>query len=213
MQPVYAAHAFYAALVQVPGWESLPLTMAAQDVQHSAFPDAYAQWKPFATDLVATFSGSSCSTDNVLGISATGITHVPAGFSIPAGVSPQVRTAIVYALAQLGKPYIWGGTGPAGFDCSGLVMMAYRAAGVDLPRTTFQQVLVGSPVSGLTEIQQGDLLFTAGSDGTATDPGHVGMYVGFGLVVQAPDTGEPVMLTPLSPYWSTNTVAIRRVVG
>jgi cell wall-associated NlpC family hydrolase len=215
MQPAYAARAFYNALVQVPGWQSLPLTVAAQDVQHSAYPGAYAQWQGLATDLVASFGGSaqSCLASNNLGVPASGTTHVPAGFMIPADVPAQVRVAILFTLAQLGRPYIWGGTGPAGFDCSGLVMMAYRAAGVDLPRTTFQQVLAGTPVNSLDEIQPGDLLFTPGSDGTAASPGHVGMYIGFGLVVQAPETGEPVMLTPIAPYWQDNTVVIRRVVG
>ena len=57
---------------------------------------------------------------------------------------------------QLGKPYIWGDTGPVGFDCSGLVMMAYRAAGISIPRTTFQQVLVGTPVYGISQLAPGD---------------------------------------------------------
>jgi cell wall-associated NlpC family hydrolase len=89
-------------------------------------------------------------------------------------------------------------------------MMAYRAAGIDLPRTTFQQVDVGRPMYRISQLEPGDLLFTAGSDGTASNPGHVGMYIGSGLVVEAPQTGEPVMLTPLAGYWHDNTVAIRR---
>jgi len=89
--------------------------------------------------------------------------------------------------------------------------MAYRAAGISLPRTTFQQVLVGTPVYSLSQLQpgDGDLLFSAGSDGTPTDPGHVGMYIGSGLVIEAPQTGEPVMITPLVGYWQQNTIAIR----
>jgi hypothetical protein len=215
MQPVYAARAFYTALVQVPRWQYLPLTVAAQDVQHSAYPGAYAQWQQLAADLVTTFGGStqSCLTGDSLHVPASGTTRVPAGFTIAANVPVQVRFAISDALAQLGKPYIWGGTGPVGFDCSGLVMMAYRAAGIDLPRTTYQQVLAGTAVSSLDQVQPGDLLFTAGSDGTAANPGHVGMYVGFGLVVQAPQTGEPVILTPVAPYWQDSTVAIRRIVS
>ena len=87
--------------------------------------------------------------------------------------------------------------------------MAYRAAGISLPRTTFEQVLVGTPVYSLSQLQPGDLLFSAGSDGTPTDPGHVGMYIGSGLVIEAPQTGEPVMITPLVGYWQQNTTAIR----
>ena len=214
LNPVYAASAFYARLVQVTGWQALPLTVAAQDVQHSADPGAYAQWEPLADALVTTFSGAAtaCLTDSGGHVPASGTTQLPAGFTLPPGTPAAVRAAIVYAAAQLGKPYIWGGTGPVGYDCSGLVMMAYRVAGIALPRTTFQQVLVGTPVYGTGQLAPGDLLFSAGSDGTAANPGHVGMYIGSGLVIEAPQTGEPVMITPLAGYWQQNTVAIRRII-
>ena len=145
MQPVYASTRFYEALVSVPGWQSLPLTVAAQAVQGSATPGAYAKWESLADSLVATFSGSAdnCLTDNGTGVPQSGITHLPAGFALPSGTPQAVVTAIAYAADQLGKPYIWGGVGPAGYDCSGLVMMAYEAAGISLPRTTFQQVYAG----------------------------------------------------------------------
>jgi cell wall-associated NlpC family hydrolase len=211
---VYAASAFYARLVQVVGWQTLPLTVAAQDVQHSGFPGAYATWESLADALVGTFSGTAtaCLTDDGGHVPASGATRLPAGFALPPGTPATVQTAIAYAVAQLGKPYLWGGTGPAAFDCSGLVMMAHRAAGISIPRTTFQQVLVGTPVYGISQLAPGDLLFSAGSDGTASNPGHVGMYIGAGLVIEAPETGEPVMITPLAGYWQQNTVAIRRIV-
>ena len=214
MEPVYAATRFYQALTAVPGWQSLPLTDAAQAVQHSDTPDAYARWESLADALAATFSGSAddCLTDNSTGVSQSGAISLPTGFTLPTGTPQAVVTAISYAVAQLGKPYIWGGTGPAGYDCSGLVMMAYLAAGISLPRTTFQQVDAGTPVYSDSQLKPGDLLFTAGSDGTATDPGHVGMYIGSGLIIQAPQTGENVEITPVSGYWQKNTVAIRRIV-
>ena len=59
------------------------------------------------------------------------------------------------------------------------------------------------------QLAPGDLLFGAGSDGTAANPGHVGMYMGSGLVIEAPQTGEPIMITPLAGYWQQNTVVIR----
>jgi hypothetical protein len=71
-------------------------------------------------------------------------------------------------------------------------VLSPEAVGVSLPRTTFQQVDVGTPVYSLNSLQPGDLLFTAGSDGTAEDPGHVGMYIGSGLVIQAPETASPL---------------------
>ena len=90
-------------------------------------------------------------------------------------------------------------------------MMEYAAAGISIPRTTFRQVLVGTPVYGLGELTPGDLLFSAGGNGTAANPGHVGMYLGSGLVIEAPQTGEPVMITPLAGYRQQNTVATRRI--
>jgi cell wall-associated NlpC family hydrolase len=214
MQPVYATTRFLDALTAVPDWQDLPLTVAAQDVQHSRHPDAYAQWEPLATALAGTFDGTAtaCLTDNsTSAVPATGTTRVPAGFQLPSGTSPLVATVISYALAQLGKPYIWGGTGPAGYDCSGLVMKAYQAAGISLPRTTFQQVDEGTPVYTTSQLEPGDLIFTPGSDGT--NPGHVGMYIGNNLVIEAPKTGKPIMLTPLHGYWTANAVAIRHITG
>src|SRR5580692_11740072 len=85
-----------------------------------------------------------------------------------------VSDAVSYAEAQLGKPYLFGGTGPAAFDCSGLVMMAYRAAGVDIPRTS-QQQFAQLPSVPASKVIPGDLVFFAGSDGTPAAPGHVGL--------------------------------------
>jgi len=214
MQPVYASTRFYEALASVPGWQSLPLTVAAQAVQGSATPGAYAKWETLADALAATFSGNAdnCLTGNGTGVPSSGITHLPAGFALPPGTPQAVVTAIAYAADQLGKPYVWGGVGPAGYDCSGLVMMAYQAAGISLPRTTFQQVDAGTPVYSDSQLEPGDLLFTPGSDGTTAEPGHVGMYIGSSLVIQAPETGEDIKITPFSGYWQENTVAIRRIV-
>lgn len=103
--------------------------------------------------------------------------------------------AIAYARQQLGKPYCWGGTGLGCFDCSGLVMEAYAAAGVTIPRTSEAQ-WAGLP--HVSSLQPGDLIFYAGSDGTVTSPGHVVMYLGGGNVIQAYATGFPVMITPLA---------------
>jgi peptidoglycan DL-endopeptidase CwlO len=106
-----------------------------------------------------------------------------------------VATAIAYAEQQLGKPYQWGGTGPDAFDCSGLVMMAYRAAGLDIPRTSQQQWAWGPRVSA-SQVQPGDLVFFVGSDGTPTSPGHVGLVIGGGLMIEAYATGFPIRIAP-----------------
>ena len=112
------------------------------------------------------------------------------------GGSNVVATAIATAKAQLGKPYQWGAAGPGAYDCSGLVYAAYAAAGIHIARTTYQWRQDG-PVIPLSQIQPGDLLFSAGSDGTPADPGHVVMYLGGGQVIQAPQTGQDVQIDPL----------------
>ena len=104
-------------------------------------------------------------------------------------------TAIAFAIAQVGKPYLWGAAGPDAYDCSGLVYAAYAAAGIHLARTTYQWQQDG-PVVPLAGIEPGDLLFSAGTDGTGSNPGHVAMYLGSGKVVQATTTGQPVQVDP-----------------
>jgi cell wall-associated NlpC family hydrolase len=106
-------------------------------------------------------------------------------------------TAIAFAVQQIGKPYLWGGTGPNAYDCSGLVYAAYAAAGVRIARTTYDWQQDG-PVIPLNQIQPGDLLLSAGSDGTSANPGHVVMYIGNGEIVQAPHSGTVVQIDPLS---------------
>ena len=111
--------------------------------------------------------------------------------------SNAAAAAITYAEAQLGKPYQWGGTGPDAFDCSGLVMMAYRAAGVDMPRTSQEQWRWGPRVPA-NAVQPGDLVFFAGADGSAKAPGHVGLVIGGGLMIESPAPGLTIRITPYS---------------
>jgi len=105
-----------------------------------------------------------------------------------------VATAIDFAEAQLGKPYQWGATGPDAYDCSGLVMMAYRAAGVYIPRTSQQQWLWGPEVPA-SQVEPGDLVFFAGADGTPAAPGHVGLVIGHDEMIEAYATGFPIRVS------------------
>jgi cell wall-associated NlpC family hydrolase len=143
---------------------------------------------------------------------------VPAGYTIPADAPAQAQTAIRWAMGQLDTPYQWGGSctnshGPDPMgrcDCSSLMQQAYKAAGVTLTRTTYTQVTEGKPVP-VDALQPGDLVFTAGSDGTAANPGHVGMYMGSGLIINAPHTGAVVSIDSLAS-WKSQIVAARRVL-
>jgi peptidoglycan DL-endopeptidase CwlO len=104
--------------------------------------------------------------------------------------------AIAYARAQLGKPYQWGGTGPNSFDCSGLVMMAWRSAGVYLPRVAQDQYYATRHIP-LSAVMPGDLIFF----GTPSNVYHVGMYIGGGEMIDAPETGQVVSIQSI--YWSS----------
>ncbi|MFB6603552.1 C40 family peptidase [Streptomyces noursei] len=242
--PVHAATKFYEALQKVSGWQSLSVTQAAQAVQASGFPDAYAKWEPLATalqkaiaPLLAKTDGGTPSpspsdagsTSSPSPSTAGGCTSggdgtdfgtipagaVPAGYKIPAGAPPKVRTAIRWALGQLGTPYQWGGSctsshGPDPMgrcDCSSLMQQSYRAAGISLTRTTYTQVKEGKAAS-VDALQPGDLVFT---EGTAEVPEHVGMFIGQGLIINAPHTGDVVRIATLAS-WKSRILAARRVV-
>jgi cell wall-associated NlpC family hydrolase len=99
--------------------------------------------------------------------------------------------ALRAALTKMNMPYVWGATGPNSFDCSGLVQWAYQQVGVNLPRTTYDQVNVGSPVSK-ANLQPGDLVFSY------ADNHHVGIYAGDGKVLNAFDAGDVVRYSDLS---------------
>jgi cell wall-associated NlpC family hydrolase len=113
-----------------------------------------------------------------------------------AAPSAAAASAIAFAVRQVGKPYRWGADGPSAFDCSGLVYAAYLVAGIQIARTTFGWRHDGPQVP-LSQIQPGDLLFSAGGDGTAANPGHVVMYLGGDLVIQAPQPSQQVQIDPL----------------
>lgn len=213
--PVKTATQFYTRLAQLPGWQTMTAGEAAFQVLHlpSPAPLGLDRWGPIAQRLVSTFDGSAttCSGTGGNGNGAGGSIPLPPGFSLPPDTPAAVRTAVGYALAQLGKPYVWGGVGPNGFDCSGLVMMAYQAAGITIPRGSIAQSGFGTPIYSVNDLRPGDLIFIPGDDGTAEAPGHVGMAIGRGLLVEAPHTGLNVQISPIAGYWASQISAMRRV--
>ncbi|MGW2839594.1 NlpC/P60 family protein [Streptomyces sp. NPDC001493] len=114
---------------------------------------------------------------------ASGSTGTTTGSTTSA--STKGAQALAFAESQIGKPYVWGATGPASYDCSGLTQAAWREAGVDLPRTTWDQVNVGTRVA-TADLQPGDLIFFY------DDISHVGIYKGDGMMVHAPKPGAYV---------------------
>lgn len=100
---------------------------------------------------------------------------------------------VAFALSQIGKPYIWAADGPYGFDCSGLALASYRTVGIRLPHQTGGIVGYGRRVSR-RDLQPGDLVFPS--------PGHVGIYIGGGRMVHAPQRGDHVRVAPLYGFWT-----------
>jgi cell wall-associated NlpC family hydrolase len=132
------------------------------------------------------------------GTAGASATHGSGGGSAPPHASSRTaQTAVSYAEAQIGKPYIYGATGPDAFDCSGLAQAAWAAAGVAIPRTSEEQWAAEPHISG-SQLRPGDLIFYTGSP-IDPPPGHVTMYVGGGQMVEAYGTGYPVRDTAVRP--------------
>ncbi|MFE1174707.1 NlpC/P60 family protein [Streptomyces sp. NPDC058773] len=104
--------------------------------------------------------------------------------------SPRAARAVSFAYSALGKPYVWGATGPSAYDCSGLTQAAWKAAGVALPRTTYTQISSGPRISR-AQLAPGDLVFFY------SGISHVGLYVGDGQMIHAPHPGAPVRIAPV----------------
>lgn len=131
-------------------------------------------------------------SDNAPEASSQG--SVPA---LPSG--SQNQGASDAAKSQVGAPYVWGGSSPAGFDCSGLIQWAYSQAGKEVPRTSDAQIAGGTPVA-MSDIQIGDIVGYYGGNS------HVAMYIGDGQVVHAINSGTPVKITDIN-YMPVNSIA------
>ncbi|WP_240139402.1 C40 family peptidase [Streptomyces sp. MUM 178J] len=110
--------------------------------------------------------------------------------STPKAADSRAAQAVSYAYGALGKPYVWGATGPSSFDCSGLTQAAWRSAGVSLPRTTYTQINAGRRVTR-SQLAPGDLVFFY------SGVSHVGIYIGNGQMIHAPRPGDAVRIAPI----------------
>jgi cell wall-associated NlpC family hydrolase len=125
----------------------------------------------------------------------------PSLADLPLAPGSAAAVAVETALAQVGDPYVWGATGPDGFDCSGLTSFAYAAAGVALPHSSRAQSTMGRQLGSGEALQPGDLLFFY------NPISHVGLYIGNGMMVHARTYGQPVAVTSAAGYrWATRIV-------
>jgi cell wall-associated NlpC family hydrolase len=235
--PVKATNAFLHRLVHLPNWQTTPVGVDAQQLQHSRHTERYQPNVALAERIVGQYwptaaaAGPSASAAPPIcpggggagaivgptGNNIAGTTTIPAGFIITG--TPKGQTAVRFALQQLGKPYVFAAAGPDAYDCSGLTLAAWATAGVALPHLAAAQTTLGTPQpTNLSQAVGGDLVLIPGSDGTAQAPGHVGMIAGYSdepdgrhlWLVQAPETGVPVELTQAT-QWRGQIVGVRHI--
>ena len=156
-----------------------------------------AQQRRLAAAAQTRFAGQSTPSVSGVGVGAS----TPEGSTV---APPNVHGGVVgIAMHYLGVPYVWGGSTPRGFDCSGFVMYVYAQIGVSLPHSTYAMYAMGVPVSR-DQLQPGDLVFFSGL-------GHMGLYIGGGQFIHAPHTGDVVKISSLSGYYSSAYVGARRI--
>jgi peptidoglycan DL-endopeptidase CwlO len=218
MEPVASTDLFLDRLLSLPNWQSAAPWQAAQSVQGSAVADGsnYRAQLDRAVGILNVVKADSAARD----CGGSGIGQPPAGrvdqyglpigYTVPAGTSPAAVAAVTFALGERGKPYAFGANGPAAYDCSSLMVAAWAAAGETLSRTTFTQLRDGTATSE-AQLSPGDLVLTPGAGGTLASPGHVAMFIGHGLVVEAPRTGDVVKVVTYTSLTSGGVSALRHI--
>jgi cell wall-associated NlpC family hydrolase len=161
---------------------------APGNLQQAIFAYNHAGW--YVTDVLAQAARYAAGGAQAITAPAGAACQPAAPGPLPAGAA---RKILSFAASQIGKPYLFGATGPDAYDCSGLAMMAYRAAGIAIPRTSQAQWAHGKRIPA-SQAQPGDLVFFAGADGTPAAPGHVGIVADPArhLMIDAYATGFPV---------------------
>ncbi|MGW0856515.1 NlpC/P60 family protein [Streptomyces sp. NPDC002690] len=151
----------------------------------------------------AAYADSTGATGATGSTGSTGSTDATSSTPGPvAAPDSRAAQAVAFAYGALGKPYVWGATGPSAYDCSGLTQAAWRAAGVSLPRTTYTQINAGQRISR-SQLAPGDLVFFY------SGISHVGLYIGDGKMIHAPRPGAPIRIAPIDemPFAGATRVA------
>lgn len=217
----YAINLFYERLVKVPGWDSMAPGAAAQAVEGSAFPDAYATKSAYAVEMLNALSGVTVSTISQTTEGATCTAGASAG-AASGGVgntalapgeqkatgphADKINEVIGFAKEQLGEDYVLGGAGPNVWDCSGLTKVAYAQIGINIDAghsatTQWRNGVARGQMHPLSEAQPGDLIFWGGNDAW-----HVGISLGGDMMIAAPKPGDVVKIqkvwgTPNDQVW------------
>ncbi|MEV8003935.1 NlpC/P60 family protein [Streptomyces parvus] len=153
--------------------------------RQAAEAKAKAEAEEKAREEAAKESGGGSGSGSGSGSGGGTGTGSGSGSGTGSSYAAKAEKVLAFARAQIGKPYVWGATGPSSYDCSGLTQAAWREAGVTLPRTTWDQVEVGTRVA-TSDLQPGDLVFFY------DDISHVGIYKGDGMMIHAPKPGANV---------------------
>jgi peptidoglycan DL-endopeptidase CwlO len=193
-----ATHRVAVAVLQEQATSSLVEVQRLLDRQHALLGAADTKVRRIAREEQAAAEAAALAA----AASSAGAAGVPVGSGgpLPAiiqGPNAAATAAIAFARSKLGTPYLWGAVGPTRFDCSGLMLWSYAQTGVQLPRTARAQY-AGLPQVPLSDLQPGDLVFYATN---TADPGtihHVAMYLGDGVVIHAPHTGDVVRYAPVA---------------
>ncbi len=156
-----------------------------------------------ATAAQAAAARTAAARTSATHANPAGPRNITASLPTVHAAGPAAQRAVNFALAQLGKPYVFGAAGPGAYDCSGLTMAAWGAAGVSLPHLAASQYSYGTHVAA-SQLQPGDLVFMY------SPIGHVSLYIGRGMLVSAPQPGENVKLVPLA-YMMADFVGATRL--
>lgn len=211
LDPSISTELFMSRLLRLSGWGEKQPWAAAQDVQRSAYDGHprpanhnsnvyggnykanYKLARRVVSQIELDAKRQPCGTlsGGLPANRAPGSHGLPNAYTIPVTATAEETTVVAFAIAQLDKPYVFGAAGPDAFDCSGLTMAAWSKVGIALPHSSEAQASAGSPtVAG--ELAPGDLVLVPGDDGNLAAPGHVGLYIGHGLVLNAADAQDGI---------------------